>query len=203
MYRVERLASSETAQPGYEFTNDWFEYQRYTIEAIKPMGDLDRKRSILEIGAHEGRSTVYYIDHCLEHPESTITTIDPFDVQDPTSPLTGHTYRRFLSNVSKSRYPFKSELLKGYSCQKLAELITQGKSYDYIAIDGSHLMADVLLDACLSYRLLKVGGVLFFDDYNMHAETREVRQAVNAFLGCHSGVEVVHKSYHLVARKTG
>ena len=32
-------------------------------------------------------------------------------------------------------------------------------------VDGSHQAADVLLDAVLSFQLLRLGGLLIFDDY--------------------------------------
>jgi predicted O-methyltransferase YrrM len=37
--------------------------------------------------------------------------------------------------------------------------------FDLIYIDGSHQAPDVLTDAVMSFQLLKVGGVMIFDDY--------------------------------------
>ena len=37
--------------------------------------------------------------------------------------------------------------------------------FDLIYIDGSHTAADVLIDAVLAFQLLRVGGVMIFDDY--------------------------------------
>lgn len=37
--------------------------------------------------------------------------------------------------------------------------------FDFIYVDGLHLSQDVLYDALLSFDLLKVGGILIFDDY--------------------------------------
>ena len=39
------------------------------------------------------------------------------------------------------------------------------EAYDFIYIDADHTAASVLLDAELSWPLLKSGGVLAFDDY--------------------------------------
>ena len=47
------------------------------------------------------------------------------------------------------------------------------ETYDIIYIDGSHATSDVLEDAVLSYRLLKPGGLLIFDDY--HWAGRSIR----------------------------
>ena len=38
-------------------------------------------------------------------------------------------------------------------------------SYDFVYVDGSHSTADVLEDAVFSFGLMKLGGVIAFDDY--------------------------------------
>ena len=45
--------------------------------------------------------------------------------------------------------------------------------YDIIYIDGSHVACDVLLDAVCSFVLLKVNGILMFDDYQWKLLTEE------------------------------
>ena len=49
----------------------------------------------------------------------------------------------------------------------LAELLAADKqpTMDLVYVDGSHQAADVLVDAVLGFKLLKVGGVIAFDDY--------------------------------------
>lgn len=37
--------------------------------------------------------------------------------------------------------------------------------FDLIYIDGSHRAADVLIDAVMSFQLLRIGGMMIFDDY--------------------------------------
>lgn len=58
-------------------------------------------------------------------------------------------------------------LHKGYSDAILAKLLAGGKAgyFDFIYVDGSHAAPDVLTDAVLSFKLLKKGGVICFDDY--------------------------------------
>lgn len=186
----------------YEFTVNWFEYQKSVIQRILP--PTNDEYHILEIGSYEGRSTVYYIDNYIENVNSTITSIDPFSTNDESTPLNDQTYQRFLFNVSNSKYPNKFKLYRGYSCDILPLLLITGKQYDYITIDGSHLSKDVIYDACLSYRLLKPNGVIFFDDYCSHIEDTNVnmpRKAIDCFLKCHTDMEVFHRGYHLAARK--
>jgi predicted O-methyltransferase YrrM len=49
----------------------------------------------------------------------------------------------------------------------LAKLLASGKEgfFDFIYVDGSHQAPDVLCDAVMSFRLLRPGGIIAFDDY--------------------------------------
>ena len=55
---------------------------------------------------------------------------------------------------------------KARSVVALSRLIADDAGeFDLIYIDGSHQASDVLVDAILSFELLKLGGVMIFDDY--------------------------------------
>ena len=56
---------------------------------------------------------------------------------------------------------------KCFSEDALAKLLVEGKKnyFDFIYIDGSHQAPDVLADAVLGFKLLRVGGLIVFDDY--------------------------------------
>ena len=49
----------------------------------------------------------------------------------------------------------------------LSNLISQGhkESFDFIYIDPSHQAPDILTDAVLAFKLLRLSGVMVFDDY--------------------------------------
>lgn len=50
------------------------------------------------------------------------------------------------------------------SYQILPKLLESDLRFDLIYIDGSHLFEDTFVDACFASRLLKVGGIMLFDD---------------------------------------
>jgi predicted O-methyltransferase YrrM len=89
------------------------------------------------------------------------------------------------------------------------------ESFDIVYIDGSHATADVLEDAVLSYRLLKPGGVLIFDDYRGAGAlgqgplTRDKtsdfpKAAIDRFVQCfEDSLRVMHNSYQLILKKSG
>ena len=78
---------------------------------------------------------------------------------------------RFHKNTSlaikNSSKKIELKTFKEKSINALSQLITTQKSnyFDFIYIDGSHMASDVLSDAILSFELLKINGIIGFDDY--------------------------------------
>ena len=78
---------------------------------------------------------------------------------------------RFDSNtkfaLSLSAKKIKFTKLKGESDFLLSKFITEKKFnyFDFIYVDGSHQAQDVLFDAIMAFKLLKIKGVIAFDDY--------------------------------------
>jgi len=72
-------------------------------------------------------------------------------------------------------------------------------TFDFIYVDGNHQTPEVLLDACLAFKLLEPNGVMLFDDYGGGAG---VGAAVDAFLKAYSGqLKVIVKNYQLAVQK--
>ncbi len=61
--------------------------------------------------------------------------------------------------------PARVRKVKDTSLHALATLISQNEKFDLIYIDGSHKAPDVLADSVNAFHLLRVGGLLIFDDY--------------------------------------
>jgi predicted O-methyltransferase YrrM len=159
----------------YEFTNDWFlksgkSVWESLIRQINPT-------KILEIGVYEGACTCYLIEkignhkpveiHCvdtwtgsIEHQEGGIAESDMKNVE-----------RRFYHNTALAKknvsYAVHMHIHKQASGVSLANMFSKNKAsyFDFVYIDGSHQAPDVLLDALLAFQLLRVGGVIAFDDY--------------------------------------
>ena len=70
---------------------------------------------MLEIGAFDGKSTVWLIDTYLNHPNSSIVVIDPFFTTDTTTPVKESTFDLFTKNINKSNNPSKVKLYKELS----------------------------------------------------------------------------------------
>ena len=157
----------------YEFTNQWFE------KTAKPLWsqiiNQTKPKKILEIGSYEGASICYLIDTLsLHHDAFEINAIDTWDggIEHKERKINMKLVEeRFKKNTSlaikKSKKSIELITHKEKSINALSKLITSKKSsyFDFIYIDGSHMASDVLSDAILSFELLKINGIMGFDDY--------------------------------------
>lgn len=159
----------------FQFTNNWFDSVARNIwESLIPQFKISK---ILEVGSFEGASVCYLIEklgnqldleiHCVDTWEGGVEhQIGAGNAADMQS-----VEARFLHNIhtAKNRASKAVDLHihKGYSDACLPKLLNEGRRnyFDFIYIDGSHQAPDVLFDAVVGFRLLKVGGVMAFDDY--------------------------------------
>lgn len=183
------------------FTNDWFDVVKPVWESLLPQVNPQR---VLEIGSYEGASACYLIDQLTANAPLEIHCIDTWeggvehqDGGNDSADMTAVEYR-FHHNtklaVGKAHHPANLVVHKGYSDLCLARLLTEGRAgyFDFIYVDGSHQAPDVLSDAVLSFKLLREGGVMVFDDY-LWAEPlpygkdplRCPKTAIDAFINCY------------------
>jgi predicted O-methyltransferase YrrM len=183
----------------FEFTNDWFGVVKGVWEELIPQV---QPRRILEIGSYEGASACYLIGklapqfaielHCVDTWEGGVEHLQDESISMP------RVEARFHHNTSlaiqRAPHPVNLVVHKGPSDLGLAKLLAKGAAghFDFIYIDGSHQAPDVLADAVLAFRLLRVGGVMVFDDYLWTEELASGRDplrcpkpAIDAFVNCY------------------
>ncbi len=138
----------------FKYTQDWFTHASRYIEPILNTHLTPPKVKFLEIGTFEGRSTMWFLEKYCHHPYSSITSIDliPSDLLYYNLSLLDANDKKKITHIRD---------------KSVNVLPTLSDKYDFIYIDGSHFPDDIMTDAVLSLRLLKVGGVLIFDDFNM------------------------------------
>ena len=188
------------AQPykrSYSFVDeeDWF--TRHIPIWEKALFSLKGKPDInyLEVGVFEGRSVIWAVENILTHPSSRLTAIDPFI---PYGEFVDYE-RTFRDNLELSGATDRTTIIKGFSQEELRKLPLD--SFDIIYIDGDHSIDSVLEDAVLCWRLLKEGGILIFDDYEM-PQTPPTRTAMNTFIrfyGKH--FNIMHRAWQLILQK--
>ena len=207
----------------YQFTKDWFGWAPPVWEQLIPM--LPGRRSFLEIGSFEGRSTVWIIENMVEDG-GFIDCIDTWGGgEEHSAEDMAAVEERFDQNVEllRTKFPERAVVkLKGSSVSMLADNMRVAESiredlgdadydikgtYSFIYIDGSHIAKDVLTDACMAWPLLKTGGVMVFDDY-LWGNPRDVlhrpKAAIDAFTTLFAEeLEIIHVGYQAVIRKRG
>ena len=153
----------------YDFTVDWFS-PRWPVWLAITAGAAPRR--ILEVGSYEGRSATLMIEEFGGRGPLHLFCIDTWagSVEHGGTDMAA-VEARFDRNValaaSRAANTVVMEKCKGPSAERLARLLAGGHegSFDLVFIDGSHQAPDVLTDLVLGYRLCRIGGFLFCDDY--------------------------------------
>ena len=199
------------SDPEYEFTQDWFHWAPEVWTQLIP--HLPGRKSFLEIGSFEGRSTVWIMENMMEDG-GMIDCIDTWEGgEEHTADQMAGVEERFEANTEKCMRKYADEtgsrkwasMFKGKSVDKLAQLIREGNPYDFIYIDGSHVAKDVMTDACMAWPLLKEGGILVFDDY-LWGEPVTLLHRPKVAIDCFTTLfaeelDIVHLGYQFIVRK--
>lgn len=159
----------------YDFSNTWFQDNAEAFwEQLIPELPI---ATALEVGSYEGASACFLVDHIASRAPLTLHCIDSWEggiEHQPGGPAPADmaaVEQRFHHNIrtaiERAGHAVDLHVHKGHSDACLAKLIADGHdgSFDFIYVDGSHQAPDVLSDAVLAFKLLKVGGRLVFDDY--------------------------------------
>lgn len=213
---VSEVATNSVSKE-YQFTVDWFSVHKTSFTQI--INQLKPKR-VLELGSFEGRSTCFLIDLLKNiSPEGELHCIDSWSGGQEHSEINfADVEKRFLDNVqlamSTAPDTFKVHVHKGKTDDKLVNLYSKGAKgyFDFIYVDASHEAPDVLFDALLSFKLLRKGGVIAFDDYNWQLSNdpadydpiKHPRPAIDAFVNTHfkkCRVLSYHPLYQLYIQK--
>ncbi|HCV33016.1 MAG TPA: hypothetical protein DGO89_24505 [Microcoleaceae bacterium UBA9251] len=183
----------ECAAKNYQFTQDWFTHNipiwKRHLQQFVGMPEFQ----VVEIGSFQGMSACWLLDNILTHPTAKITCIDLYFQE------------HFKGNIAKTGVADQVIELEGYSQDLLVNLTSE--YYDLAYVDGCHKPTSALQDAILSWRLVKVGGLMIFDDYEFtfpDSPEQDTKIGINVFLEMFaSQLEVVHKGYQLIVKKTG
>ena len=183
---------------------DWFSGNIPNFTEIKSM--LSSKKDFLEIGCFEGRSTSWILQNMLDE-NGTLSCVDTFEGSPEHDQMDlSQLEKRWSHNVELARKKTQTcKMYKNKSYDALAQLITEKATFDFIYVDGSHTAPDVLADACMCYGLLRVGGVVLFDDYqwpNTLGELKCPKPGINAFAFVYAEqVQPVISNYQVAFKK--
>ncbi len=141
----------------YRLADNW--HNKIPVE-YKPI-------NYLEIGAFYGANLFSVERTYCKHPDSRLYAVDPWqDYVDYGEYKNKQTdiYSTFLRNLDKCPGKDKIHIYRNFSNEQIPKF--NDDFFDIIYIDGNHEPEYILEDAVLSFRKLKSGGWLIFDDYN-------------------------------------
>jgi predicted O-methyltransferase YrrM len=157
---------------------------------------------VLEIGSYEGRSARWLLDNVKV---AKLTCLDTFDDEARNE--------RFAKNVGSecARQGIWCVAIAGPSQKTLSLLYgahAETPEFDFVYVDGSHEAHDVVTDAVLAFRMLRVGGLMCFDDYiwspgELDGGPHAPELGVRAFIATHQHmIEVLHVATQVWIRRT-
>jgi hypothetical protein len=190
---------------GMDFSEDWTSINFNVWSQIFDLHGHTFKDG-LEIGSFEGRSAVFFLQY---FPNLHLTCVDLFKYTDEffsdrkswATEFTGGV--RFDKNLSK--YKGRYDKVVASSTSTLSTFIDDKKQFDLIYIDGSHYRDDVFTDALLSWKLLRVNGIIIFDDYvwNWEASPKDrPKDAIEYFIYSHlDELKILHRGTQFIIKK--
>jgi predicted O-methyltransferase YrrM len=189
----------------YRFTFDWVAPHASAWES--DLAHLKNKPNVrgLEIGCFEGQSACWWLDNILTDPTSRLTCVDPFAIP-MDSTLLRYFERYFDHNVAASGAGERVTKLVGSSQVVLRTL--PPAHFDFVYVDGSHRVGDVLQDAVLAWTVLRPGGTAMFDDYDLVDDVAEglfaraPGRALDAFVSILGrSATIMRRDWQLILRK--
>jgi len=172
----------------------------------------------LEVGSYEGQSAIWFCRNILTHPTSHLLCVDTWrGGEDMPLETDDRRFTAFRNNTKP--WAAQIDLMQERSDVALPILHIHPETFDVAYIDGSHTAASVLSDSVLVWNLVKVGGIIIWDDYlwelpvesyptPLTPEQKESanlirpKMAVDAFLACYKGkYELIAQEWQVALRK--
>jgi len=156
MYSTETVRDADGKE--YSFHSGVSQRRGYVLyDLIKRNANI---RDVLEVGMAFGTSALYicqaFADRADAAANSHLISIDPGQTAD------WHKIGRL--NVERAGLADYHELIEEPSQLAMPRMITEGRQFDLIFVDGMHTFDHTLMDIFFAVRLLREGGILFIDD---------------------------------------
>jgi predicted O-methyltransferase YrrM/tetratricopeptide (TPR) repeat protein len=151
-----------------------------------------KKVSVLEIGTYAGMSLIELIKLIPNSVGVGVDMWSNYNENKLLSVVDNYGVRQsFYSNIKQANLEDRITGIQIDSTTALIEFIRDERKFDFIYVDGSHLLLYCYTDLVLSWHILEQGGILAIDDYLYKSDEGDVLQSpyegVNHFLKLFEG----------------
>jgi len=191
-FNWKRKLLNKSIQEDFNFNTNWHSLVQKNLDPIFEKFSIQK---ILEIGSFEGQSACYFSKkinqgqvHCLDTWEGD----DDLKMKNIDFKKVEKNFDQNIKLANKINPSVNFFKYKNKSYKQLSEFISQGKEnfFDLIYVDGAHDSQNVLFDAVSSFKLVKEGGVIIFDDYLWESKDKNVinspKFAIDSFVNIFS-----------------
>jgi hypothetical protein len=196
----------------YNWTNDLpYGHKQYFLDVLQYFNEtypkaLSREKiNVLEIGTYTGVSLINIINAI---PNSVGIGVDMWSSYNENNLLENMdalgVEKSFYKNISIFGLENRITGIKSDSTDALTKFLKDGSTFDFIYVDGSHLLLDCYSDLVLAWIILEKNGILCIDDYTYKVESMldSPFEAVNHFLKHYEGkYKLLHKGYRVFLQK--
>lgn len=179
---------------GKEFTNNTAETRIGNwMHVLAPY--REHIHNVLEIGSWEGMSALFWLNYFDCH----LTCIDTFAGSGDEH--AGYDVAGNEGRFDRNLAPFADRVtkLKGHSTNELGRLGEDKKRFHLIYVDGAHHQDQVRTDTLLGWELLRVGGIIIWDDYGYGGGGSGVVDAVDSFIALTGeAMQIINRNYQII-----
>ena len=160
-----------------EYPN-WFEYVRPNFEEFLTPLAGKKDLTFMQLGVFTGDASVWMLENILTDPNSRLTDVDTWQgsKEEAHATMDFDDVYRVYENKTKKFLP-NLRIVNMTTVDWLMTPAAGFTKYDFIYIDADHTTVGVLVDAELSWPLLKSGGIMAFDDYTWGHDSGDPRLA--------------------------
>ena len=172
------------------FSNKWFLNNFEIFNYFLPE-NKNEKFNYLEIGCFEGLSSFYVLS---QFKFVNAYFLDIWDEPNKNSKSLTGDFNKVEKLFDKNLSKFDFTKIKDDSVISMRKLLRKNMNFDFIYIDGSHNGEDILSDAIEAFKILKKGGLIFFDDFLQY----EINRKIQSYVGIEKFLELYSNDLQIV-----
>ena len=174
---------------------DWFSaYAKPNFEKYLISLAGQENLRFLQLGVYTGDASRWLLDNVLTSFTSRLVDVDTWEGSDEEAHESinfDEVWKVYLDKTRGDTLMYRQTTVAFLSHQVgCCDVSSESPRYDFIYIDADHTADGVLVDAELSWPLLKSGGIVAFDDYEWGSHLHSFKSpklGIDLFLERHAG----------------